>query len=201
MEYDYFQNFSLPSGLTFSQFSRPSWADSVKYNFNSGTESKPKSGGGMFDPLTAGLGLASAGIGAIAGIGANRTQASIANAQMAAAADQMKWNVLHGRDMAKFGEGGNIGARVAQGTWMPDLEFGRQKEAAMFDTGPLAERRMALATEGQRRGFGLANSAEAKEISQRDARTALKQSLAERQAQMMGAFGRIAPVDVNTLFT
>jgi hypothetical protein len=197
MEYNYNQNFSLPSGFSFSQ---PSWADSVKYNFGSGTGSKPKSGGSMFDPLTAGLGLASAGIGALAGMGAQKTQASIANAQMAAAADQMKWNVLHGRDIAKFGEGGNIGARVAQGTWMPDLEFGRQREAAMFETGPLAERRLALATEGQRRGFGLANSAEAREVSQRENREALKRSLAEKQGQMMGTFGRIAPVDVSTLF-
>jgi len=187
-----------PSGA--SSFS-PSWGASFNYNPSSGITSKSGSGGGMaFDPLTAGLGLASAGIGAIAGIGANRTQASIANAQMAAAADQMKWNVLHGRDIAKFGEGGNIGARVAQGTWMPDLEFDRQREAAMFETGPLAERRMATQTEGLRRGFGLANSAESREISQRENREALKRSLAEKQGQMMGTFGRIAPVDVNTLF-
>ena len=184
-----------------TSFFTPSWGASVNYNPSSDSKSKPKSGGGMFDPLTAGLGLASAGIGAFAGIGANRTQASIANAQMAAAADQMKWNVLHGRDMAKFGEGGNIGARVAQGTWMPDLEFDRQREAAMFETGPLAERRMATQTEGLRRGFGLANSAESREISQRENREALKRSLAEKQGQMMGMFGRIAPVDVNTLFT
>ena len=153
------------------------------------------------DPLTAGLGLASAGIGAIAGIGAQRTQASVAQAQMAAAADQMKWNILHGRDIAKFGEGGNIGARVAQGTWMPDIEGERQKGYAMFEAGPLAERKMAMQTEGLRRGFGLANSAESREISQRENREALKQSLAEKQGQMIGMFGRIAPVDVNTLFT
>lgn len=188
-----------PSGA--SSFA-PSWGASVNYNPSSGITSKSGSGGGMaFDPLTAGLGLASAGIGAIAGFGANRTQASIANAQMAAAADQMKWNILQGRDMAKFGEGGNIGARVAQGTYLPDLDFTRQKDAALFETGPLAERRMAFETEGRRRGFGLANSAESREISQRENRDALKRSLAERQGQMMGMFGRIAPVDVNTLFT
>jgi hypothetical protein len=187
-----------PSGP--SSFS-PSWGASFNYNPSSGITGKASSGGGgMFDPLTAGLGLASAGIGALTGMGAQKTQASIANAQMAAAADQMKWNILHGRDIAKFGEGGNIGARVAQGTWMPDVEFGRQKEASMFETGPLAERRMALATEGQRRGFGLANSAEAREVSQRENREALKRSLAEKQGQMMGTFGRIAPVDVGTLF-
>jgi hypothetical protein len=189
-------------GVSASSFPNDSWMNVTEpVSTAGGFSGSANKGGSMFDPLTAGLGLASAGIGALAGFGANKTQASIANAQMAAAADQMKWNVLHGRDIAKFGEGGNIGARVAQGTWMPDVEFGRQREAAMFDTGPLAERRLALATEGQRRGFGLANSAEARESSQRDARTALKQSLAERQAQMMGTFGRIAPVDVGTLFT
>jgi hypothetical protein len=189
-------------GVRASSFPNNSWMNVTEpISTAGGFSGSANKGGGMFDPLTAGLGLASAGIGAIAGIGANRTQASIAQAQMAAAADQMKWNILHGRDMAKFGEGGNIGARVAQGTWMPDIEFGRQKEAALFDTGPLAERRMALETEGRRRGFGLANSAESREISQRENRDALKRTLADRQGQMMGMFGRIAPVDVNTLFT
>jgi len=189
-------------GVRASSFPNNSWMTVTEpVSTAGGFSGSANKGGGMFDPLTAGLGLASAGIGAFTGIGANRTQASIANAQMAAAADQMKWNVLHGRDMAKFGEGGNIGARVAQGTWMPDLEFDRQREAAMFETGPLAERRMATQTEGLRRGFGLANSAESREISQRENREALKRSLAEKQGQMMGMFGRIAPVDVNTLFT
>jgi len=188
-------------GVKASSFPNNSWMNVTEpVSTAGGFSGSANKGGGMFDPLTAGLGFASAGIGALAGFGANKTQASIAQAQMAAAGDALKYNILQGRDMAKFGEGGNIGARVAQGTWMPDVEFGRQREAAMFDTGPLAERRLALATEGQRRGFGLANSAEAKESSQRDARTALKQSLAERQAQMMGTFGRIAPVDVGTLF-
>ena len=180
-------------GVRASSFPNNSWMNATE-SVTTGER------GRMFDPLTAGLGFASAGIGALAGFGANRTQASIANAQMAAAADQMKYNILQGRDMAKFGEGGNIGARVAQGTWMPDLEFDRQREAAMFETGPLAERRMATQTEGLRRGFGLANSAESREISQRENREALKRSLAEKQGQMMGTFGRIAPVDVNTLF-
>lgn len=154
----------------------------------------------MLDPVTGGLGLFSMGLNALTGFGTRKTQASIGQGQLDSAADQLKWNLLHGRDIAKFGEGGNIGARVSQGTWMPDIEFGRQREAAMFETGPLAERRMALATEGQRRGFGLANSAEAREVSQRENREALKRSLAEKQGQMMGTFGRIAPVDVGTLF-
>ena len=184
-------------GVKASSFPNNSWMNVTE----SVTTGEGSGGGGMFDPLTAGLGLASAGIGAITGIGAQRTQANIANAQMAAAADAQKWNILQGRDIAKFGEGGNIGARVAQGTYLPDLDFARQREAALFETGPLAERRMALETEGRRRGFGLANSAEAKEISQRENRNQLKQTLAQLQGSNMGMFGRIAPVDVNTLFT
>jgi hypothetical protein len=191
-------------GASASSFPNNSWMNVTEPVSTAGgfSGSANKGGKGMaFDPLTAGLGLASAGIGAITGIGAQRTQANIANAQMAAAADAQKWNILQGRDIAKFGEGGNIGARVAQGTYLPDLDFARQREAALFETGPLAERRMALETEGRRRGFGLANSAEAKEISQRENRNQLKQTLAQLQGANMGMFGRIAPVDVNTLFT
>lgn len=153
-----------------------------------------------FDPVTLGLGVANLGAGIFGGISANRTQANIANAQMAAAADQLKQNILYGRDIAKFGEAGNIGARVSQGTWMPDLEFNRQKMAQMFEAGPLGERRLALATEGKRREMGLGRSEDARAASQAENREALKRSLAERQGQMMGMFGRIAPVDTSTLF-
>jgi hypothetical protein len=184
-------------GVKASSFPNNSWMNVTE----SVTTGKGGKGGMAFDPLTAGLGLASAGIGALTGMGAARTQASIAQAQLNAASDAQKWNILQGRDIAKFGEGGNIGARVSQGTYLPDLDFERQKEAAMFEAGPLAERRLAVETDRMRRGFGLANSAEAKEISQRENRNALKRSLAERQGQMIGMFGRIAPINVDTLFT
>lgn len=160
-----------------------------------------KKGGGMaFDPLTLGLGIANIGAGIFGGISANRTQANIANAQMAAAADALKQNILYGRDIAKFGEAGNIGARVSQGTWMPDVEFNRQKAAEMFKAGPLGERQLALGVEGKRREFGLGRSEDARAASQAENRRALQQSLAERQGQMIGMFGRIAPVDTSTLF-
>lgn len=153
-----------------------------------------------FDPTLLGLGAFNLGASIFGGIGANRMQSSIANAQLAAAADQMKWNVMQGRDMAKFGEAGNIAARVGQGTWMPDIEFERQKAAKMFETGPLAERQLALGTEAKRREFGLARSEDARAVSQSENRKALQQALAERQGQMMGMFGRIAPVETSTLF-
>lgn len=154
----------------------------------------------MFDPLTAGLGFASAGIGALTGFGAQRTQANIANAQMAAAADQLKWNIQQGRDIAKFGEGGNVGARVAQGTWMPDLDLGRQLYAKKFELGPLAEMESATLSDRARRGVALASSLEAREQSQRENRAALNRSLAEKEAVMAGMFGPIARPNLSTTF-
>jgi hypothetical protein len=184
-----------------SSFSNQKFNSFVPVAFNEGTGVFSKSGGGrMFDPLTAGLGFASAGIGALTGFGAQRTQANIANAQMAAAADQLKWNIQQGRDIAKFGEGGNVGARVAQGTWMPDLDLGRQLYAKKFELGPLAEMESATLSDRARRGAALESSLEAREQSQRENRAALKRSLAEREGAMAGMFGRIAPRDVGTMF-
>jgi hypothetical protein len=184
-----------------SSFSSQKFNSFVPVAFNEGAGVFSKNGGGrMFDPLTAGLGFASAGIGALTGFGAQRTQANIANAQMAAAADQLKWNIQQGRDIAKFGEGGNVGARVAQGTWMPDLDLGRQLYAKKFELGPLAEMESATLSNRARRGIALENSLEAREQSQRTYRDALKASLAEREAAMAGMFGRIAPRDVGTMF-
>ncbi len=155
---------------------------------------------GPLSPLTAGLGFASAGIGALAGFGAERRLSETANAQAQAAADQLKWNVQQGRDIAKFGEGGNVGARVAQGTWMPDLELGRQMFAKKFELGPLAEMESATLSDRARRGVALGSSLEAREQNQRANREALKASLAEKEAAMAGMFGRIAPRDVGTMF-
>jgi hypothetical protein len=153
-----------------------------------------------FDPVTLGLGVAGIGASLFGANAANQTRANIANAQMAAAADQLKWQTMLGREQAKGQMGSEIGSRVFQSTVAPDLEFGRQREAAMFAAGPLGERQLALDVERARRQFGLGQSAEAREAKQRENREALKRSLAEREAGMAGMFGRRAPVDVSTLF-
>jgi hypothetical protein len=188
-------------GISASSFPNTSWMNVTEPISSAGKFSgSANKGGRMFDPLTAGLGFASAGIGALTGFGAQRTQANIANAQMAAAADQLKWNVQQGRDIAKFGEGGNVGARVAQGTWMPDLDLGRQLYAKKFELGPLAEMESATLSDRARRGVALGSSLESREQNQRANREALKASLAEKEAAMAGMFGRIAPRDVGTMF-
>lgn len=168
---------------------------------SSGFAGEPvSSGGAMFDPVTLGLGVANIGASLFGASAANQTQANIANAQMAAAADQLKWQTMLGREQAKGQLGAEIGSRIFQSTVAPDLEFGRQKEAAMFAAGPLGERQLALDVERARRQFGLTQSAEAREARQRENREALKRSLAEREAGMAGMFGRIAPRDVGTMF-
>ena len=55
----------------------------------------------------------------------------------------------------------------------------------------MAERRAVL---------GLAGSEESKALSRRQNKEALKRTLAERQGAMMGMFGRVAPVNVESLF-
>jgi len=187
---DYFQNTST------SNVSDPvsSWSFS-------GAPETGKSGGGMaFDPVTLGLGIANIGAGLYTAGQANRTRQQVANAQMAAAADQLKWQTQLARESAYGGLASDIGNRVFSATTAPDLEFGRQREAAMFAAGPLGERQLALDVERGRRELGLKGSAEAKKLRQEERRAQLKQALAERQGQMAGMFGRIAPIDVSTMF-
>jgi len=154
----------------------------------------------FIDPATAIFG----GANALASLfGANRaanTQASIANAQMAAAADQLKWQTMLGREQAYGQAGQEIAGRTAQGTWMPDLELGRQMFAKKFESGPLAEMESATFSDRARRGVALGSSFESREQNQRANREALKASLAEKEAAMAGMFGRIAPRDVGTMF-
>ena len=153
-----------------------------------------------FDPVTLGLGVANIGAGLFTAGQANITRRDIANPQMAAAGDQLRWQTALARETAKGGLAGDIANRVFGSTVAPDLEFGRQREAVMFAAGPLGERQLALGVEGKRREMGLQGSAEAKKLRQEQRKAELKQALAERQGQMAGMFGRIAPVDVSTLF-
>ena len=153
-----------------------------------------------FDPVTLGLGVAGIGASLFGANAANQTRANIANAQMAAAADQLRWQTMLGREQAKGQMGAELGARIFQSTVAPDLEFGRQREAAMFAAGPLGERQLALDTERARRQFALGESEDVRNQRQRENREALKRTFAEKQAQMAGTFGRIAPQDVSTYF-
>ena len=157
------------------------------------------SGGGM-DPLTAGLGFANLGASIFGGMAQRRTQANIANAQLAAAADQLKNQVEMTRDMSKFQEASNINNLVFSAGTGADLAYDRQRKAALFTQGPLRELKLAGDMAERRAFLGLAGSEEAKSIARRANKQKLKDTLAQKQGSMMGMFGRIAPVNVENLF-
>jgi len=93
-----------------------------------------------------------------------------------------------------------IANRVFGATTGADLEYDRQRKAALFTQGPLRELKLAGDMAERRAFLGLQGSEEAKALSRRQNKEALKRTLADRQGAMMGMFGRIAPVNVENLF-
>lgn len=162
------------------------WSGKIDLGKSTGTQ-----GGGMAFPFMAAATLGSSLIGGLFGNRAANTQARIANAQLQAAADQLKWSTLENRE-ARYGQlAGDIAARVGAET-ARDLDFNRQRAAAMFQAGPLAERNLALNMQEGRQRLGLEGSAEARDFAQRQRRAELGRTLAERQAAMAGMFGPIS---------
>ena len=161
----------------------------------------PSTKSGIFgmDPLTLGLGVA--GIGASL-FGANRAaqaQDEMTQAQLATAASQQAFAARTASDAAKAKLGDSLAARTFQ-TWAPELDLDRQRRAAMFKAGPLAERTDASQMRFERAKLGLMGSQEAKKLKQEENRRELAKEFTKRQAQMAGMFGRIAPQDVSTYF-
>ena len=183
----------LPGGMSASDVYTQGPIDYNPFEGSSGGASK-----GM-DPLSAGLGIANLGASIFGGMGARATQANIANAKMAAAADRLKNEVMLAREGAKFGEASKIGGDLRQIT-SDELAFGRQKRGALFEQGPLRELKLAGDMAQARAALGLRGSEEAKELSRRANKQKLKDTLAQKQGSMMGMFGRIAPVQVDSLF-
>ena len=184
----------LPGGMSFSQGFQQDLGDYNPLSGSSGGESK-----GM-EPFTAALGVANLGASIFGGMSARATQANIANAQMAAAADQLKNQIQMTRDMTKFQEASNIANRVFGATTGADIEMERQRRGALFREGPLRELQLAGDMAAGRAALGLQGSEEAKSIARRANKQKLKDTLAQKQGSMMGMFGRIAPVDVDSLF-
>ena len=91
-------------------------------------------------------------------------------------------------------------AWVLRATAGADLEFERQRKGALFEQGPLRDLKLAGDMAERRAILGLSGSEEAKALSRRQNKEQLKRTLAEKQGSMMGMFGRIAPVDVDSLF-
>ena len=83
---------------------------------------------------------------------------------------------------------------------LSDLDFGRQKTAALFQGTTLDPIDAANKRDAFRAEIGMRGSAEAKALEQAANRENLKRTLAEKQGAMIGMFGRIAPIDTSTLF-
>jgi len=165
-----------------------------------------KQGGNMLlAPLAAPLitGLFSAGSSMF---GANKaeeaarrsdnTSKQIAQAQL----DAQRAGILESRELAKGNLGFGMFDKVFSAGTGADLDFGRQRNAALFQRSTLDPMDFANKRDYFRAEAGMKGSAENKALEQAANRESLKQRLAEKQGQMMGMFGRIAPVDTSTLF-
>jgi len=174
---------SWSGGSSFT--SLPSWQDSFNAKLPSSSLSSSKSGGGM-DPLSAGLGLASAGIGLISGIGQQKTAANIARAQLAA----QNAAFLEGRELNKGQLAGSLFNKLFDVGSGGDIAFGREKAGKEFLTGPYAERLMGLGSEESKRERLAAISPESKERARFENRLAIERETAARLAQTNAMFGQ-----------
>ena len=177
-----------------------SFGDAISLGESAGFGKSNSGGGGMvFDPLTLGLGVANIGASIFGGFGAANAQRDAAAQQAAAAKYAADAQAAAGRDVAKANMfqtmfGANFASREK------DLDIGRQFQTAMLQAGPLGDAQREARRRDMQMEFGFKTSAPFKEEMQRANREQLKQSLAERQGQMIGMFGRIKPIDVGTLF-
>lgn len=161
--------------------------------------SSTKSGIFGMDPLTLGLGVAGIGASLFGGSQAAQAQRDAADAQLQGSIYSANLARQAASDTAKANLAEGMAARTFQ-TWAPELFQDQQKRAAMFMAGPLAERKRAAEMGFGRAKLGLEGSQEAKKLRQEQNKRRLKETFAERQAQMAGMFGRIAPQDVSTYF-
>ena len=145
----------------------------------------------MFDPVTLGLFAVSTGIQAFSGMSQGNSANRLAMQQMAAADRNAALNRDMAKEAARIQQQENERNRQAMFGWGADLDFARQKEAAMLDTGLFGERRLNLANKEKVFNQALMNSPDAKEKARFDNELAHQRAIAERTAVMEGMFGPI----------
>ena len=130
--------------------------------------------------------------GLVGNIFGARSAASAAQAQMDAAADQLKNNVMLAREARKSNLAKFIGQNVADYGYGADLDFGRQKKASIFDS----TRKRDLERGANIRDFeamlGMKENPLRREQKQRQFKRDLEKARVERQAAMEGMFGPIS---------
>jgi len=140
------------------------------------------------------LGMAAigGGFGLLGNIFGARSAASAAQAQMNAAADQLKTNVMMNREARKGNLAKFIGQNVADYGYGADLDFERQKKASIFDSTRKRDLDRGANIADFRAQLGLKEDPLYREQRQREKRFELDKITKERQAAMEGMFGRIA---------
>jgi len=140
------------------------------------------------------LGMAAigGGFGLLGNIFGARSAASAAQAQMNAAADQLKTNVMMNREARKGNLAKFIGQNVADYGYGADLDFERQKKASVFDKTRGRDLDRGANIADFRAQLGLKEDPLYREQRQREKRFELDKITKERQAAMEGMFGRIA---------
>ena len=145
----------------------------------------------LIDPLSIGLFAASTGIQALSGLRQGDAAAKTAQMQIDAANENAFLNRQAAKEAAFIQQQENERNRQAMYGWGADLDFARQKEATMLDTGLFGERRLNLANKEKVFNQALMNSPDAKEKARFDNELAIQRALAERTAVMEGMFGPI----------
>lgn len=161
---------------------------------NSGTGKKPMAFG--FDDALLGGGMLAQGVFGM--IGAQRqaeTQASIANAQMAAQADAIRQS----REMAKGQLGMGMFNAIFGATTAPDIEFGRQLAARRAEFSEFMPKQMGLGREQARWQAAFETSPEALEASRRQRLGRMQETIGGYMAQPTGMFGPIRRINIEAL--
>ena len=117
----------------------------------------------------------------------DNTSKQIAQAQL----DAQRAGILESRELAKGNLGFGMWDKVFSAGTGADLDFDRNKTAALFQRSTLDPMDFANKRDDFRARLGMEGSLEAKELNQRQNREALKRTLAEKRGGMEGIFGRI----------
>ena len=140
------------------------------------------------------LGMAAigGGFGLLGNIFGARSAASAAQAQMNAAADQLKTNVMMNREARKGNLAKFIGQNVADYGYGADLDFERQKKASIFDSTRKRDLERGANIADFEAMLGMRENPLFREQKQRQFRRDLEKARVERQAAMEGMFGPIS---------
>jgi hypothetical protein len=187
-----------PFGGSWRNYSYAGGTTPVDY-IAQGPPSSTKSGIFGMDPLTLGLGVAGIGASLWGGSQAAQAQRDAADAQLQGSIYSANLARQAASDTAKANLAEGMAARTFQ-TWAPEIFLDQQLRAKRQELGPLAELKRASEMGFGRAKLGLEGSQEAKKLRQEANKRKLKETFAEKQAQMAGMFGRIAPQDVSTYF-